>query len=223
MTGFDYGAEPQNYAAVALLLLYLFAMVIMTFSLIVTFVNYILQGFSLLRISKKLGLPNGWMAFVPYANRVLLGRIAEESDERAYPDEEPKKWSTIYLVLSILYSLFVPVISGVSASLAIFANFVEDSDPVVSLLSGFAIPAGVILLVLTIPTLVVRYMILFRVYRVMAGKRAAGLTVLSIFVPEAVTVTLAVLGLGRRQPRYPAVSYETLPDEAPVEAPAGNE
>ena len=123
--------------------------------------------------------------------------------------------------MSILYSLFVPVISGVSASLAIFANFVEDSSPVVSLLSGFAIPAGVILLVLTIPTLVVRCMILYRVYRVMAGRKAGWMTLLSILSGAAATVILCVLGFGRRQPRYPALPSETSYNEAPTEEDPG--
>ena len=64
--------------------------------------TYIVNGISMMKISKKLGVENGWLAFVPFANYWLLGRLAEEDQKVYYPEKKAVRWSVIYLVVVIV-------------------------------------------------------------------------------------------------------------------------
>ncbi len=63
---------------------------------------YLARAFGLMTVSGKLGVKNGWLGFIPFADCWLLGRLAQESDAQLKPDEKRRPWGKIYLWLSIL-------------------------------------------------------------------------------------------------------------------------
>lgn len=57
--------------------------------------------------AKRLGLNCGWMAFMPFLNAYLDGRLAEASDVQRFPlSEKRPKWGKRNLVLRILCVIF---------------------------------------------------------------------------------------------------------------------
>ena len=165
--------------------------------------TYIVQALSLMRIAKKLDVPNGWMAFIPFASIYLIGKIAEKSDERAYPGREGRKWSKILLgwtIATVAATLVLSVLLTIGVVFAAFTLHSEKTMITVTVVSGV-----VYTLILMIPAVILSvydYMAYYRIYRVMAGqKNAVWMLLLSIFVGMAGTVILAVLGFGKNFPR----------------------
>ena len=168
----------------------------------------VVQGLGFMKIAQKVGVKNGWMAFIPFASSLLFGRLAEESDRRAYPDREPRKWGRTLLaanvaftagvfVLAIGFSLYITlyIVSGASRDPSIFENFSFWVPVIISY-------AALIALIFTITAIysVVYYLVIYRVYRMMAGKHAVWMLLLSIFAGSAVTVIAAILGFSKKFP-----------------------
>ena len=67
---------------IAALSLGIFVIVIYGFLFLLLLAQYLLNAFAMLRMAKKVGLPNGWMAFVPFADVYLLGQIADVNSQK---------------------------------------------------------------------------------------------------------------------------------------------
>ena len=165
--------------------------------------TYIVQALSLMRIAKKLDVPNGWMAFIPFANIYLIGKLAEKSDERAYPGGEGRKWSKVLLGWTIATIAVTLVLSVLLTIGLVFAGV--SMRPEKTMISVTVVSCVLYTLILMIPAVILsvyEYMAYYRIYRVMAGqKNAVWMLLLSIFVNPAATVILAVLGFGKNFPR----------------------
>ena len=213
---------PEEAMAVYAILLLIFCASAIYWMILLglTIANYVVQSLAIMRIAKKFGMKNGWMAFIPFANRYLIGTLAERSDELAHPDEEPRKWGKIYLGVSIAFSALLPVASLIPTAGLVLSTVYSDSAAA-GLPYAIAFPLLLLfLLCLAIPTAVIGYLILYRIYRALTGKDAGWMLALSILVTGASTVILAVLGFGKAQPALPAA---LPPTEAPTEASAENE
>ena len=162
---------------------------------------YIVQALSLMRIAKKLDVEKGWMAFVPFANLVLIGKLAEKSDERAYPGQTGKKWSKILLGWAIVTIAAVLVLTVLLTVGLVFAGLSLPNDKMIAVTVVSSIVYTLILLIPAIILEVYEYMAFYRIYRVMAGqKNAVWMLLLTIFVNPAATVILAVLGFSPKSP-----------------------
>ena len=165
--------------------------------------TYIVQALALMRIARKLDVPNGWMAFIPFANIYLIGKLAEVSDERAYPEGTGQKWSKLLLgwtIATIAAALVLSVLlTVVVVGLAVSMKSEE------SMIAATVISCIVYTLILMIPAIILsvyELMAYYRIYRVMAGqKNAVWMILLTIFVGIAGTVIIAVLGFGKNFPR----------------------
>lgn len=186
---------------VLLIVLFAFLFVMLVFS----FVSYIFQGIGVMKMHEKLGLNNGWMAFVPILNSYALGRVAEQ-----YVKEDGKKsarFSIILLVTQVI-SLFMVFFMGIA--LGIFQVLLPISaytaiNAVLSLLSN------AVLLVSSVIT----YVALWRVFSIFANKNATLYLILSIFV--SVVQPFLVFAIRNNEPMCVEVTQEVFVEEAVAE------
>ena len=67
--------------------------------LIAVAVVYVVNGISLMKISKKVGVKNGWLAFIPFADYWLQGKLAEEDQKFYAPEKKPVKFAATNLYI----------------------------------------------------------------------------------------------------------------------------
>ena len=150
--------------------------------------NYVATGVSLFRMMDKTGVPNPWMAWVPFCNSYALGALADNYNLlwEAKPTSYAKKVLAWHIVVTALAQ---PLI------LALYAMKPDTAVPtdLWLLLLGYA-TAGVVYTVF--------YSIsLYKLYRTFAPESATGLLVLSVLV--GISVPLILLVLSRREVRLP--------------------
>lgn len=169
--------------------------------------SYVISGVSFLKISKKLGVEKGWLSFIPIANYWLLGRLAEEDGKRYHPEKKQTKWGKIYLTTGIVYFVVMLLISGVYGTFSIIAaiGMAEGGSETAALgmsviqLVVQLIADGVIIALATALTIIC-YVILYKLYHVMAGSSATWMLILSILVPVSQLVLLLVLAFSKKYP-----------------------
>lgn len=150
--------------------------------------NYVATGVSLFRMMDKAGVPNPWMAWVPFCNSYALGALADNYNLlwEAKPTSYAKKVLAWHIVVTALAQ---PLI------LSLYAMKPDTAVPtdLWLLLLGYA-AAGVVYTVF--------YSIaLYKLYRTFAPESAVGLLVLSVLV--GISVPLILLVLSRREVRLP--------------------
>jgi hypothetical protein len=169
--------------------------------------SYVISGVSFLKISKKLGVEKGWLSFIPIANYWLLGRLAEEDGKRYHPEKKQTKWGKIYLTTGIVYLVVMLLISGVYGTFSIIAaiGMAEGGSETAALgmsviqLVVQLIADGVIIALATALTIIC-YVILYKLYHVMAGSSATWMLILTILVPVSQLVLLLVLAFSKKYP-----------------------
>ena len=169
--------------------------------------SYVISGVSFLKISKKLGVEKGWLSFIPIANYWLLGRLAEEDGKRYHPEKKQTKWGKIYLTTGIVYLVVMLLISGVYGTFSIIAaiGMAEGGSETAALGMSMVqlvvqlIADGVIIAMATAVTIIC-YVILYKLYHVMAGSSATWMLILSILVPVSQLVLLLVLAFSKKYP-----------------------
>ena len=92
--------------------------------LIIALANYIVMSLSLYTIAKRRAVQNPWLAWLPYGNYWVMGKLAEDFDEK---NGMQRKWSTVLLVLSISMMIgFVFVYVGMMVSM-FFMTAIDES------------------------------------------------------------------------------------------------
>ena len=185
--------------------------------------TYIVNGISMMKISKKLGVENGWLAFVPFANYWLLGRLAEEDQKVYYPEKKAVRWSVIYLVVVIVGMVLSGILGGIEGGVTAALEYSEHASASMAVL----LVEGVYILltgVLSLAMNALMAIVLYKFYHRMAEKSAIWMTLLSIFVSFAQPVILLVLAFSKKYPLVDTLAGEEMADgEAPVEAFAQQE
>lgn len=137
---------------------------------------YILTAMALYTISRRRGLTNAWLAWIPVANVWLLGSL---SDQYQYvvkgQDKTKRKWLLILNILKAALLTMVAILAVVAAGSLIAGEPSEIMGLVVALL-GLVLP----LCAVTITLCVIRYMALFDIYRSVDPGNAVLYLVLSI-------------------------------------------
>ena len=138
--------------------------------------TYILTAMALFTISRRRGLTNAWLAWVPVANIWLLGSL---SDQYSYvvkgENRSKRKWLLILNILKAALLSMIVVLAVVTAGSLLASKPSEMMGLVVALL-GLVLP----LCAVTIALCVIRYMALFQVYRSLDPGNAVLYLVLSI-------------------------------------------
>lgn len=173
---YDYGTAtlPEEEIAMGgmalggVLLIVFFALMFVLFVWAV--VATIFQGIGIMKMHEKLGLKNGWFAFIPLLNQYALGKVAEQ-----YIKANGKKSAKFSIILPIVS--VVSVIIGVSIGFlgglltVFFPNASEYIDLILTLIT-YPISIGLSIFM---------YVALWRVYAIFSNKNATLFTIISIF------------------------------------------
>lgn len=137
---------------------------------------YILTAMAIYTISRRRGLTNAWLAWIPVANVWLLGSL---SDQYQYvvkgQDKTKRKWLLILNILKAALVTMIAILAIVAAGSLIAGEPSEIMGLVVALL-GLVLP----LCAVAIALCVIRYMALFDIYRSVDPGNAVLYLVLSI-------------------------------------------
>ena len=137
---------------------------------------YILTAMAIYTISRRRGLTNAWLAWIPVANVWLLGSL---SDQYQYvvkgQDKTKRKWLLILNILKAVLLTMIMILAVVAAG-SLFANQLSEIMGLVVALLGLVLP----LCAVTIALCVIRYMALFDIYRSVDPGNAVLYLVLSI-------------------------------------------
>ena len=137
---------------------------------------YILTAMAIYTISRRRGLTNAWLAWIPVANVWLLGSL---SDQYQYvvkgQDKTKRKWLLILNILKAVLLTMIVILAVVAAG-SLFANQLSEIMGLVVALLGLVLP----LCAVTITLCVIRYMALYDIYRSVDPGNAVLYLVLSI-------------------------------------------
>ena len=182
---------------------------------------YVLTSLAIYTISRRRGLKNPWLAWVPVVNCWLLGSI---SDQYRYvvkgENKSKRKWLLGLNLVQAVLALSVVVLAAVAVAGAIFS--VSDAavmrsvnGPLMGIL-GLILP----LVSVSIALCVIRYMALYDVYRSLDPANAVLYLVLSILFSPTEPFFLFFnrekdLGMPPRKQRpviQPEETFETVED-----------
>ncbi len=196
-----------SYAVIAVYIcFFLIYAIIFLIKWLIKITEYILLALSYMKIARKLSIENSFLAFIPYANSYLIGKIAEKDDKICHPEKKSVKWSVILPVSEVaaVILIIVELIITYAAILipSLFASTESEQAPVASVL---ALIIGVFVMLMTcVALLIVCYICSYKVYHVMAKENAWWMLLLTIlFPPIAEIVILLVLAFSKKFPIAP--------------------
>lgn len=190
---------------VVLILLIVFLFLVLAFAV----VTVIFQGIGIMKMHEKLGLKNGWFAFVPVLNAYAIGKVAEQyikADGR-----KSAKFSVILMVANLIYLL----ISMVSLFFNIFMTIAEEmaiSPEVILTVSAISLVFACFELTFSFVYLVVSYVAWWRIFAIFANKNATLYLILSIFV--SVVQPFLVFAIRNNDPVNVEIKVEEIPEVA---------
>ena len=91
----------------------IFMVLLYGFLFLLLIAQYLLNAFAMLRIAKKVGLANGWMAFVPFADIYLLGQIADVNSQKKVNTKRLLITYIVFFAATLIY-VFGAFVYGVS-------------------------------------------------------------------------------------------------------------
>lgn len=137
---------------------------------------YILSALAIYTVSRRRGLNNPWLAWIPVINVWLLGSL---SDQYRYvvkgENKVKRKWLIVLNILKAALMMMLVILAIVTAG-ALFASHPSEVMGLVVALLGLALP----LTAVTIALCVIRYMALYDLYRSLDPANAVLYLVLSI-------------------------------------------
>ena len=137
---------------------------------------YILTALAIYTVSRRRGLNNPWLAWIPVVNCWLLGSL---SDQYRYvvkgENKSKRKWLVVLNILKAVMLTLLVILALVTAG-SLFANHPSEVMGLIVALLGLALP----LLAVTVALCVIRYMALYDVYRSLDPNNAVLYLVLSI-------------------------------------------
>ncbi len=83
--------------------LFAFLAVIYVIALVFGIAQYVINGVSIMRLAKKVGLPNGWLGFIPFADVYMLGKIADAGSEKKVNAKRLLVTEIVFCVLLVVY------------------------------------------------------------------------------------------------------------------------
>lgn len=141
---------------------------------------YLLQAFGIYAISKKLGLNNPWLGFLPIANVYAIGAIGDRASELNGKPSALRKWLLatcigLYVLMFILFFLVFILIICAAQDNEVARESALFSDIVIALL-GY-----LLMIAVAIANKVIMFVSLYRIYKLLDPKNATLYIVLSIF------------------------------------------
>ena len=163
----------------------------------VSLATYLLQAFAIFKMAKNMGYNNPWLAFIPFANVYMFGKVAEtyiKSDGRP-----SAKFSKILLTLQIiLMAILVLLVVLIVMILFIEATGTYFLSPEIETLAASAMVLPLILAIfamlgVAIAYAIINYVALWRIFALYNYKNATLFLVLTLFVGVLTPIFLFVL------------------------------
>lgn len=163
----------------------------------VSLATYLLQAFAIFKMAKNMGYNNPWLAFIPFANVYMFGKVAEtyiKSDGRP-----SAKFSKILLTLQIiLMAILVLLVVLIVMILFIEATGTYFLTPEIETLVASAMVLPVLLAIfamlgVAIAYAIINYVALWRIFALYNYKNATLFLVLTLFVGVLTPIFLFVL------------------------------
>lgn len=158
-----------------IIVLFAFLFVLLIFSV----VAYVFQGIGIMKMHEKLGLKNGWLAFVPYGNFFAIGKVAEQYVKAN--GKKSAKFSIIILVCGII-NVIMSIFSNVLSSLTKIIPEVVPEGPALLILIGLLF-LSLFVIAFAIFYCIIFYTALWRIFAIFSNGKATLFLVLSIFLP----------------------------------------
>lgn len=148
--------------------------------LIISLVLYIIKALGIFKMAQRVGLNNGWLAFIPIAKNYIFGKVAEKyirKDRR-----RPAKLGIILTVLDFLMLACVVFLIYVCFGYIIFFIFTDIvlPKPGVAVILIISI-ISFLFCGLAIAYTIVRFIALWRIYAIFNYENASMFTVLTYF------------------------------------------
>ena len=163
----------------------------------VSLATYLLQAFAIFKMAKNMGYNNPWLAFIPFANVYMFGKVAEtyiKSDGRP-----SAKFSKILLTLQIiLMAILVLLVVLIVMVLFFEATGTYFLSPEIETLAASAMVLPVLLAIfamlgVAIAYAIINYVALWRIFALYNYKNATLFLVLTLFVGVLTPIFLFVL------------------------------
>ncbi len=174
------------------------------FTFAVSLATYLLQAFAIFKMAKNMGFGNPWLAFIPFANVYMFGKVAEtyiKSDGRP-----SAKFSKILLALQIILMVILVLL----IILIVIVIFIEATGtyfltPEIETLAASAMVLPVILAIfavcgISISYAVIHHVALWRIFALYNYKNATLFLVLTLFVGILTPIFLFILR--NKQPMF---------------------
>ena len=191
-----------EYSVVGVAFFAVYFIIVSIFSLAM----YLLQALGIYKMAKNMGFNNPWLAFVPFANTFMFGKVAETYVK---PDGRPSaKFSKILLILQIVASVVVVafiVFLFVFLMLEATGTYFLSQDIEAIAVSALVLPIVLgyfALLGVMIAFNVVYYIALWRIFAIYNYNNATLFLVLSIFFSFLYPIFLFILR--NKQPMFTA-------------------
>ena len=114
------------------------------FSLVFGLAQYIMNAVAYMRMAKKVGVKNGWLAFIPIADLFILGKIADTTAKKKNNAKRLLVSQIIVFVLVIVLAVCTAIV-GISAAMAIGTSEITaltvSMIPFALVLIGFSVAA----------------------------------------------------------------------------------
>ncbi len=206
-----YEAYPETYyatageTAAAMIVGVLVTLIIVLYATALVFAvaQYVMNAISIMRMAKKLSIPNGWLGFIPFADVYMLGKIADVSSEKKINAKRLLITEIVYFAIFIVYMVLAFAIGLISA--------VDESAAVATVIVFLMVL--LLFLASTVCLAVFEYIAFYRIAQNFGGKNATGyfLGILlgGLFVSTLVS-TVLLLVLSFKEPAKTSAAPDVI-------------
>ncbi len=131
---------------------------IVAVALIVAILFYVLRALGFHTIAKRRGIAHPWLAWIPIANYYLIGRIADEYDERFF--NKRSSYAALLLAMSLMFVVMGIIIAALITPAMLYTMHLGDSYGAVVGIAVLSIAMPVVSIILT----VLYFICLFKIY-----------------------------------------------------------
>lgn len=148
----------------------------------ISIAQYIMYSLSMYTIADKRGIKNAWLSWIPVGEAWVIGKIADEYDERT---NTKKNWAKTLLILSLLGSVlfvvaYVAFVAFMIASGFLSEGYFENEAILISVaLYLFLLIAALMMIAASI----LKTICLYKVYESIVPQKAIKYMIVSTIVP----------------------------------------
>ena len=199
--------------ALSILMLYL---AIFLVAAAIGIAGYILQGIGMYRMAKKQNIPNGWMAFVPYARSYLRGELSGSIKAGKFTMKKPGIWLIVVPVVfyTLFFIFYFAMIFGTILNIAINEH---NPEAVLSMLLPLIVGIVIFVLLATAGSTAIYLLNAIVNYQIHRKYRDESLSllhmVLGLFIPLYQPIYFYILGKDKNQLLQPLACHCCTPPE----------